>query len=287
MADARGGHLADQKTGPSKTRTVKKRRLRWRRRLLAEALEPRHLLATLTVNSDLDNTIVDDGLVTLREAIIAANTDATTDLGHTGSVADTIEFESTIFGLQKTIVLAGTQLTISSDLTINGPGADMLTIHGGGTSRVFAVNDGDRDTLATVSLNGMTISGGSLSGSGGGIFTRENLSISETHITGNAASSLGGGIFTNGGDLNVTSSTIEGNTASRGGGLATRTTSPGNSTLENAGQVTVLNSTISGNSATNRGGGVEVYSGFVDLLHQHHYQQLVHELARWRVHLRW
>jgi hypothetical protein len=37
--------------------------------------------ATLTVNSRVDNTIAGNGLVTLREAILAAESDAATDLG--------------------------------------------------------------------------------------------------------------------------------------------------------------------------------------------------------------
>lgn len=45
---------------------------------LFELLEDRHLMAVLTVNSIADNTTSGDGLVTLREAIIAANTDGST-----------------------------------------------------------------------------------------------------------------------------------------------------------------------------------------------------------------
>ena len=68
----------------------------WRRatrRLRVEPLEDRRLLAALLVNSPLDNTVSGDGLVTLREAIHAADNDTTTDLGHKGSFADTISFE--------------------------------------------------------------------------------------------------------------------------------------------------------------------------------------------------
>src|SRR5688572_20283314 len=63
-----------------------------RRRLGFEPLEDRRLLAALFVTSPLDNTISGDGLVTLREAISAANNDTTTDLGHKGSFADEITF---------------------------------------------------------------------------------------------------------------------------------------------------------------------------------------------------
>src|SRR5512134_2924808 len=52
--------------------------------------------ATLTVNSGADDTTAMDGLVTLREAILAAESDGTTDLGETGSGADTIVFDPSL-----------------------------------------------------------------------------------------------------------------------------------------------------------------------------------------------
>ena len=66
--------------------------------LQIETLEHRRLLAVLTVNSEHDNLISGDGLVTLREAIIAANENSTTDLGQTGSERDRIVFDPAIDG---------------------------------------------------------------------------------------------------------------------------------------------------------------------------------------------
>src|SRR5215470_6107833 len=63
------------------------------RAAVSETLEHRVLLASLLVNSALDNATSGDGLVTLREAITAANSDTTTDLGQTGNGADTITFD--------------------------------------------------------------------------------------------------------------------------------------------------------------------------------------------------
>src|SRR5262245_29384192 len=59
--------------------------------------------ATLRVNSLADSSPPGDGLVTLREAIDAANNDTTTDLGDTGSGADVIVFQA---GLAGTIPLS-------------------------------------------------------------------------------------------------------------------------------------------------------------------------------------
>src|SRR5262245_35712603 len=73
---------------------AEKRPQTWRP--LLEILEGRLAPAVLRVNSLLDNTISGNGLVTLREAIIAANNDTTTDLGETGSGADTIRLDSSI-----------------------------------------------------------------------------------------------------------------------------------------------------------------------------------------------
>ena len=86
---------------PSGRGRRKQRRRRSRqvsRTLQFEPLEDRQLLAVLTVNSLLDNTPAGDGLVTLREAIAAANADAATDLGHTGSGADMIQFAAGLSG---------------------------------------------------------------------------------------------------------------------------------------------------------------------------------------------
>ena len=59
-------------------------------------MESRALLSAITVNSLADNLTAGDGLVTLREAIAAANADTTTDLGETASGADQIRKAATI-----------------------------------------------------------------------------------------------------------------------------------------------------------------------------------------------
>src|SRR5689334_2286007 len=90
--------------------------------------------ATLTVNSLADDTIAGNGLVTLREAVAAANSDGTTDLGQTGSGADIIVFQPSLAGGTIDLSIAGnntfgpTALAITSDITIDGAAAPMLTI---------------------------------------------------------------------------------------------------------------------------------------------------------------
>src|SRR5687768_1886807 len=90
--------------------------------------------ATLTVNSLSDNTTSGDGLVTLREAVAAANADTATDLGQSGSGADTIVFDASLAGGTIALSITGNStfgpsaLAVTSDITIDGGAAPMLTI---------------------------------------------------------------------------------------------------------------------------------------------------------------
>src|SRR5687767_2794880 len=106
-----------------------------------EALEPRMMLSTITVTSLADNLDA-DGQVTLREAIVAANSNTSVDGSTAGSGADEILFSSPLFTQGPgTITLGLGELQITDDLTITGPGADLLTINGNNASRVFFLQD--------------------------------------------------------------------------------------------------------------------------------------------------
>jgi hypothetical protein len=99
-----------------------------------EPLEQRHLLATLIVNSVSDVSLAGDGLVTLREAVLAANSDMATDLGDIGSGDDSIVFHPTLTG---TIALGFGGINVTDTLTISGPGAEILTIDARNSSSIF------------------------------------------------------------------------------------------------------------------------------------------------------
>jgi hypothetical protein len=154
------------------------------------------------------------------------------------------------FNVTGTINLAGALPVLSRDVRIEGPGANSLTVHGGGGS-VFAVASG-----ATVVISGLTITGGV--GNGGGIFNQGTLTLNNAAVSGNVAGDPTNGGGTGAGiwnylnaTLTLNSCTVSGNSArgnlsynpSRGGGIA------------NDGTLTVNNSTISGNSATQGFGG--------------------------------
>src|SRR5262249_40529406 len=121
---------------------------RRRRRLSPslEGLEGRLVLSTLTVTSPLD----DGSSGTVRSVLAAA------------SSGDTIKFASSLKG--DTIGLTMGELPIAVSVTINGPGAGLLDVDAGGSSRVFDVTSAS----ANVTISGLTISGGSAQ-SGGGI----------------------------------------------------------------------------------------------------------------------
>ena len=130
------------------------------------------------------------------------------------------------------------------------------TVSGNSTAGNFSGGGGIHSRNAPLTVTNATISGNSTSGdnaSGGGIFSDTNLTTQTTTITNstiynNTAADAGGGIFNRDGLLQVFNSTVSGNEAAIGGGIA----SYGNSFAR-----TELSSTIvAGNTATNIGNDV-------------------------------
>jgi len=242
------------------------------RRLHVESLEDRRMLAVITVNSDLDNTTPGDALVTLREAVIAANTDATTDLGDTGNGADTIDFAGSLNG--GTILLDLGELGITESLSVDGTSlAGGLTINAQDLSRIFNITAGTGD----FTFRKLTLTGGSASDEGGAIrsLTSGDLTIDQSTIDGNnttANYSRGGGIRASG-EVLLTDSTVSGNSTTSngaGGGISasdnvTLTDSIVRDNTSGLGggisvggyfhDVFITNSTVTGNKALSFGGG--------------------------------
>ncbi len=192
----------------------------------------------------------DSGLGSLRQAIEDAN--ATAGL-------DTIEFDEELSG-QKIPLISG-ELQITDDLTINGLGADELTVSGNNNSRVFKVDDGNDENQIAVNINDLTITegvarGGEAEDDGGGIFTVEDLTVSNSIISDNVARNNGGGIWNQRGTIQVLNSTISNNTSeeSNGGGIANFF----------GGTLQVTDSIISGNTGSN-GAGIYDYQGFAQI----------------------
>jgi CSLREA domain-containing protein len=194
-------------------------------------------LAVTTDGAWLVNSLADpgDGVCsnsecTLREAIAAAQS------------GDRITFKSNLIG---TIGLTAGVLLVDKSLTIDGLGADQLTVSGQGASLVFQIGDVDS---VVVALSGLTITGGTSTLSGGGMVIKRpaRLVLVGSLVTGNSTSGSGGGIYSEG-SLTVVGSTIAANKGPGGGG----------GIFAPDGKLTVIRSTISGNSAssTSYGGG--------------------------------
>src|SRR5262249_37520271 len=128
---------------------------------------------------------------------------------------DTIIFDPTIFASPETIRLREGALELndtSGTTTIDGPGANLLTIDGGLASGVFTVSRN-----AHVVLDSLTIADGQAYSNGGGIDNAGTLRVSNSTLSGNSAQYYGGGI-SNSGTLTVSNSTLYGNSATHSGG---------------------------------------------------------------------
>lgn len=221
----------------------------------------------------------DSGAGSLRSAINAANT--------AGDAV--ITFDSTVFDpatAPHVIDLFSALPKLSSNITIQGPGANVLTVErsfAGGTPdfSVFFIGNGTTSG-PTVTISGMTIANGNdigvisifstlhldsciITGNtssvyGGGVFTGGSngtgtLIVNNCTFSLNSATTLGGAIMINGvgagsnATVTVTNSTFSQNSASQGGGIYNGGNS-GSATL------TVVNSTFSQNSAISGGGGI-------------------------------
>jgi predicted outer membrane repeat protein len=112
-------------------------------------------------------------------------------------------------------------------------------------------------------LQGLTISNGKTSGSGGGIAIGfGSVALIDTTVSGNTAAVDGGGIAASGaGTLSLTNSTISGNVAGQGGGGISNGPGSENDPFPDFNWVILTNSTISGNTARFVGGGIHMNSG--------------------------
>lgn len=203
--------------------------------------------ATVTINANgfLVNNTEDSTSEyqqgSLRQAISNANNIAG---------ENTITFDTDgLFATAQTITLDGDELSISDSITIQGTGANKLTLSGNNASRVFSLIGEE----ITATFAGLTIANGTGEDLGGGVFVGEDntLNLINSSVYNNTAF-IGGGIG-NSGILNIINSTFSGNTAFFG------------SAIDNTGTLKVINSTISGNTAEFAGGGIYNNSGTVTL----------------------
>lgn len=236
------------------------------------AFETQIVVDTFADENDGDHS---RGDLSLREAIGLANADPGSDL---------IRFDPDLFASGPgTIILTMGALVVSTSLSIEGPGAELLSIDASGNDPTPDMNNGDGtrvfEVTNNVSISGLTLTGGDAAAGGGAIRNAGELSLSECIITSNAANG-GGGIENRfGGTLTLADSTVSGNFAvpamsANGGGIyssgtlsVVRSIISGNSARTGAGihiadgSATVSDSTIWNNTATFFGAGVRVLQG--------------------------
>ena len=210
-----------------------------------------------------------DGLISLREAISAANNDTTGPA--------TIALGSGSYGIGIAPVGASNDnadgdFDITATLTINGTGAATSVIDGQSLDRLL-----DLRGSANVTLNNLTLRGGLVAsnqygaaaklasgtgltltgvvmtanqaGSGGAIYNYQGVvTANDSTISNSAATNWGGGIYNDRGMVTLVRSTLSGNTSGNDGGAI-------NSAGSGA-RLILVNSTLSGNSASGLGGGV-------------------------------
>jgi uncharacterized repeat protein (TIGR01451 family) len=192
-----------------------------------------------------------DSLVSLREAICAANNNPIPDTINLGAHTYELSIEGTWEDANATgdldILYGG------NDLTIVGEGASNTVIDARQIDRVFEIEPGTGSSR-TITIAGVTIQGGHVEGNGGGIRNgNAKLTIAHSTIYSNTAMGSGGGIA-NYGPLTITHSTIYSNTAETGsGGIHNRAGGPGEPPTRTA---TIISSTVFHNWAWQAAGGI-------------------------------
>jgi CSLREA domain-containing protein len=207
-----------------------------------------------SADSNLSDNVCNDGggNCTLRAAIQQANATAGTD---------TINITA-----NGTINLTGALPNITTDMSINGPGAKLLTVRRdtGGDYRIFTVSTG----AAVVNISGLTLTNGrtpdgeggfSDAGNGGGIFNAGTLKLSAVSVSGNLTGDGtftyywrggdGGGIY-NTGTLDLVGVTVSGNRTGSSNQQSAAGRMPiggAGGGIFNSGTAYVTNSTVSGN----------------------------------------
>lgn len=179
----------------------------------------------------------------LRQAIESVTTNA--DVGdcqlelRAGNSPDEIQFDPAIVPGQ---IFLTRQLTVTTDLIINGPGRELFQISGGANVRILDANGADLIVRSITLTRGRALGdGGAIRGNravivedsrivnstaefmfprGGCIFISRtgSLALRSTEISGCSALSLGGGIYTEG-PFEIENSHLVGNAADRAGGI--------------------------------------------------------------------
>ena len=198
-------------------------------------------MAEFQVTTLEDSVDENDGVTSLREALILANGNADADL---------ITFQTDLTG---ELVLTQGQITISQSITIRHDaesfGQPALAIDGRGEDRIFHITGG------AVEIEGLTLTNGYAGydlrrAEGGGAILADpgtEITLRRSALSSNDAGiyGAGGGIRADGAIVNLIDTRVVGNRADIGGGVSV-----------SAGTLVIANSALDGNSSNSIGGGV-------------------------------
>jgi CSLREA domain-containing protein len=240
--------------------------------LLVAAAVP-HSVNAVTINvNTFEDEVNTDGDCSLREAIVAANTNTRIDACTTGSSSDgdiitlapgtymlrTIDNDNDgPNGLPSITSIISIRVASGGNAVIERPTLDSLAF------RIFHVG-----VAGSLGLTNITIRGGNAGiGEGGGLYNRGRVTVLNNVTVTNNSALLGGGIFNHDnncgsvdnpatlcGFLILSNRTIvDNNSAENGGG----------GIYNNRGDLSILDSTIRNNSNSNGGGGGIYHLGTV------------------------
>ncbi len=241
-----------------------------------ESLEDRTVPAVIftvnTLQDTVDNNPGDgeakdaNGDTSLRAALMEGNAG--------GENTITVKFAQFLTG---TISLGSVLPRLTKNYTVMGPGSANLTVSRDPMAarfRIFDIFQGE-----TCSIQGLTISGGDETGSGGAIENGGNLTLIGCKILYNRADIHGGAVWNAGGNLTVADCWVYDNQADGSGGafwnslsgtlnivsgckISSNGAGYGGGIFITSGTCTVRDaSEITGNYASATGGGVCVYGG--------------------------
>ncbi len=158
------------------------------RRLVAavEVLEVRRLLATFAVTQ-----LSDAGAGSLRQAVLDASLNAGPDFIDLTGVAGAITLAS--------------EIVLNDDLTLIGPGRELLSISGNNATRLYRHVGGDVELHDLTLQNGSATIGGAYRGTGGSVV------FDGVELSDNVASLRGGAIDADGVDVTLRNSVVRDN----------------------------------------------------------------------------
>lgn len=186
---------------------------------------------------------VDIGAVEYPRMVSNANISGTGSLRDTltlASVGDTISFDPAFFSTPRTIPVSA-EMLIDKHVNIVGPGANLLTIDAGNTSRIFNVQLNN-----TLTVTDLTMVNGRAAGGNGGCVSTSGVFNFVNGVIADCLANSGGAVYIDPtGTANLVSSTVRDNGATSQGGA-----------FFSDGQLILTNSLVFGNSASNAGGAI-------------------------------